>query len=203
MKTTITVENGLVTIQVDDGEPVAVVPAKAPKMPHKGNPASRLNVRDYLPESKACLVCGTPFKPARYDSRFCSKKCTTKYHNQKNRKKTKLAKIAPEVEVKWCKHCKAHTTHDSAHHPQPPVKAEVPKPLNPGPEFHPGFEKTPEELKTWKPPKAIIERRDGTRQEVAKPGEFADPWNCEMCRNAGDLCDMHAKMQAEGKQPPL
>jgi hypothetical protein len=31
---------------------------------------------------------------------------------------------------------------------------------------------------------------------------FTDPWNCGMCRNAGDLCTMHESMTRDGKKPP-
>jgi hypothetical protein len=36
---------------------------------------------------------------------------------------------------------------------------------------------------------------------VIASNDFADPWNCEMCRHAGSLCVMHEKMTAEGQKP--
>lgn len=225
MKTTITIENGKITVQVDDQLP-AVVVKQTPILPDIVYSNSKPTVEpatpkvlDYLPTAKDCEVCGTSFKPPRYDSRFCSKKCATKFYNKAHRDKVKSAKPEkkpPEDDsVMYCKHCKAYTTHYSADHPSPGVVSPTPAPLTEEPAFLPGFEKSDEELESWKPrefptPTPVPNVNKGFPTDSAKVeammdeqrADFDDPWNCGMCRNAGALCLMHEKMTADGKVPP-
>lgn len=43
----------------------------------------------------------------------------------------------------------------------------------------------------------------GNRSKTTERREvFDDPWDCEMCRNAGDLCQMHDTMELNGQKPP-
>lgn len=46
------------------------------------------------------------------------------------------------------------------------------------------------------------DKREVKKMLAEKRAVFEDLWDCGMCRNAGDLCAMHEKMEAEGKKPP-
>lgn len=54
-----------------------------------------------------------------------------------------------------------------------------------------------------KPPKpetgAVLAESD---IKDSKTGEFKDPWDCMVCRNASDLCVLHEKMTNAGQVPP-
>lgn len=43
--------------------------------------------------------------------------------------------------------------------------------------------------------------QDVNAKRAAKAVTFEDPWNCEMCRNAQDLCQLHQGLTDEGKVP--
>ena len=53
------------------------------------------------------------------------------------------------------------------------------------------------------PKKERINGADAVEAAMAKHrAAFLDPWNCEMCRHAGDLCTLHEGLQKNGQQPP-
>jgi hypothetical protein len=246
MKTTITIEDGKITVEVDD-QIVSVQPSAAPVVAHDKPleppaavkpvempayvvpPVKSLISRPSSTE-KDCYVCGQPFTPKTRLSRFCSQKCERAFHNKNSRLKRAgraplnpdrdpwpglKSRTAKKLEAQYCSHCRAFTTHNSGNHPVSGVVAPAPKPLNPEPEFMPGYEKSPEELASWQPKmtggsEPIPQRKDPhheDRIEVEKVmdeqrANFDNPWDCSVCQNAGALCDLHEKMQADGKSPP-
>lgn len=50
---------------------------------------------------------------------------------------------------------------------------------------------------------APTDREEVEQMMNDKRAYFDDPWDCQMCRNAGDLCDMHERMTKRGKKPPV
>lgn len=48
-----------------------------------------------------------------------------------------------------------------------------------------------------------VSQREAVSSAVdARRATFMDPWNCAICCNAGDLCVLHEKLEADGKKPP-
>lgn len=74
----------------------------------------------------------------------------------------------------------------------------------PAPEFLPGYEKTPEEIEALRP-RPVIEPvpRHSPDMQRRSDNAFADPWNCQKCRDHLHICDFHAGMEADGKRPPV
>lgn len=74
----------------------------------------------------------------------------------------------------------------------------------PAPEFLPGYEKTPEEIEALRP-RPVIEPapRHSPGMQRRSDNAFADPWNCQKCRDHLHICDFHAGMEADGKRPPV
>lgn len=235
MKVTIVIENGKVSVEVDDGQAInpktvempgstimfEPLPSQKlaegaadfvhhePEKPHepkeaihkKGEPARRcIYCNDVIESaSKAAKVCKKP---------ECKKAQQREYTRKWAEKKGLVAKIVPAKPVE-----------------KPPVK----------PEFLPGHEKTNDEIESWRPTESTPEKTNvndkpagadwfcihckkwgmhkspdcpfvdhahpATRQrESDEP--FDDPWNCQMCRNEGHLCDLHDRLDKDGKKPP-
>jgi predicted nucleic acid-binding Zn ribbon protein len=186
MKTIITSEDGKVTVQVDDQKPIIKMDAVVDKAidlgeaiaDHKASTVSPIaprptnsNLFSQLPagnaitgkQGKFCEVCGDLFEPPTKISRFCSKKCGTKFYNKAHRDRVKAGLVgqpetkpepAHEPQATYCAKCQAHTTHKTKDHDMimaPAVEnkgvvADPPESLTPRPSFLPGFEKSPEEL---------------------------------------------------------
>lgn len=86
-------------------------------------------------------------------------------------------------------------------YPQPPTE---PAPTM-TPQFLPGYEKTPEEIEALRTSFPI--EPAPTHGQMINPklssSNFADPWDCQKCRDHLHVCDFHASMEADGKRPPI
>lgn len=51
-------------------------------------------------------------------------------------------------------------------------------------------------------PTISSEAKEVTKVMQEKRASFDDPWDCGVCRNAGDVCEMHESMELDGKKPP-
>ena len=52
------------------------------------------------------------------------------------------------------------------------------------------------------PSPVTTEEAEMTETLNARRKTFVDPWDCGMCRNAGDLCKLHEGLESEGKKAP-
>lgn len=66
----------------------------------------------------------------------------------------------------------------------------------------PSSKRVPMTVAERKARRAEYNRRYRAKLNAKDRVTFADPWNCLMCRNAGELCAMHEKLTADGTNPP-
>lgn len=217
MRTTIIIENGKVSVSVDDSSPTIIQKlrgggdsneAAAHPEPKSAAPHHK---RPKVVESKpvptknggvkrTCEICGDDITTLDKRRKICQKSTCIKEKNrvfmQKwwAKKRGKSAAEPAKVEEKqvgYCKHCQAYTTHDTAHHI-------VPKPV-----FLPGHEKTPEEIESWRPKPANTDDSPVKYADTDIPAsDFTDPWDCDACRRRSHLCPLHQSLSDDGKTPP-
>lgn len=165
MKIQITIEDGKVTVDYED-QRVALVRSTTPikaaigvdnEVVNKKPPADKSTYKSRDKEgtrdAKNCTMCGDEFQPKKSNQVLCGKpECKREYARRANKKwvATKKEKVTDDP-VEWCKKCKAYTTHTTADHPASGSVMSKPAPLNPGPDFMPGHEKSPQEIEDWKP----------------------------------------------------
>lgn len=165
MKTIITIENGKVTVETDDGveDVINVNGGEASNLYHprgemRGMTIVHSNNAEENkpappPASRPERLNDSPAKPKKPARQLVSaehKKAKQAEYNRRYRIK-QIAKQKgvplpkPEEKVEWCKFCVAFTTHSSKTHPRSdPPKA-------PKPEFLPGHEKSTAEIDSWRP----------------------------------------------------
>ena len=224
MKTTITIENGKVSVQVDDNQPTQVKTSPPPIILQGSEPEiKRTSIKDRVPEApkhiqkpiekpvldkpaagdRKCAICGDDISHLDKRSTICKKpdciKSQKRIYMQRWAEKKRSGTVPPKQEeeqkVDWCKHCQAYTTHDSDHHPKPKVE----------PQFMPGHEKSAAEIEDWRPKTTGIDDKPvprGTIQHTPALDGFPDPWDCDACRRRSHLCPLHQGMTDDGKEPP-
>lgn len=191
MKTVITIEDGRITVSVDDQAPV-VHESASPSLPilesHYGIGGSirseaavdtapkdlpedereePANKTVLPPATRTCAECGAGIDHLSKRSTICgSDKC----------KKAKAARYQREYFAK----SKPQTVKPSLM-PQddPPTKVE-------GAQY----------IESVKPGIAPLMTHHAN-------GTFLDPWDCQMCRNGGVVCDFHRRMTISGTRPPI
>lgn len=172
MKTVITIEDGKVTVAVDDTPPVTVrqhldinlAEASERHEDERYAKAAKEDVVINAPAGKSKTKycerpgCHNVFVPKTVKSKFCSDKCAAKVYTQRMADKKRanvVAEVAKPTEgvAFYCARCKAYTGHKTKDHvmataevPVPPKQSVEPKPLIDEPDFMPGYEKTPAEL---------------------------------------------------------
>lgn len=210
MKIVITLENGKVEISIDDNqkqtlmEPtdtVYKVPDLGEHSPNLDLPKARVprdkNAKTIKP--KDCPECLTKFLPNTVMTVFCSEKCQNVAYERDHAAERKAYK------ANWAKQNKV-----SKLKPVEEAKPYVSK-LNPMQKSWNGALVSKDQAvpltegATHK--KRIAYQRDYNerlKREKNEPRDpsFKDPWDCLMCRNAGDLCTMHEQMSADGKSFP-
>lgn len=174
MKTVITIEDGKVTVEVDDKAPVVVETSRAPlpinndQRPWPAPNQKLAKVVQSKPQPtkagavpRICEICEGPIPT---EAHALAKVCSDKCRDEKRRRYQTAKYKKPEA-------------------PRAPLP--MPKPQEP-----------------------IKQRTDEEQAEITammdeQRRNFSDPWDCGMCRNAGDLCTMHESMTRDGKKPPL
>ena len=162
MKTVITVENGKITLQIDDQQPVSIAASKTTQ-PTAEEP---IEVCSY------CVKRGAPC--LRHGGERSGVYTAKKHRDNQPYPATK----SPED----CGYCRKRGS-PCVRHGGSRYRAYFPK------DQHPALIQP------------LIGRLIPTSSAPASD-EFDDRWDCEMCRNAGDFCDMHEKMEADGKSAP-
>lgn len=159
--------------------------------------------RGSKPKTKACSKCGEDMP------------LTSMYTECANcRPPAEHTKVKPcKLCAKLGKPCKRHrdgpvriTRGPAQQYPATPSADETPHldDTKPQPQFLPGYEKSPEEiekLRTSFPLPGAMPT--GSLRHTEKSSDyFADPWDCQKCRDHMHTCDFHAGMEADGKTPP-
>ncbi len=218
MKTVVTVEDGRVTIQVDDKQPIEL-PSSPPvndtrgEMPHLHGLIANEKPRAFPPITNDELSMG---KAIGLDAAGVAR---AKAEMRPERKPavapppaTPVERVQPETRPteRSCEVCGEDISHlhKLARICQSPecIKQKrkeanaryLGKPL-------PGRAGLVEILPPTPPvPRRIVEDEAAETQAAMdkQRAGFSDPWNCGMCQNAGDLCVMHENMTAQGKTPP-
>ncbi len=223
MKTIITVEDGKVTVEVDDSVPVKV--ETSPPKPttrfeklQKGGlvetkPSENTEVKlvgsnTYVPTKKPAIQ--EPVKPAVLDKptpeertcEICGDDISDLY---------KTAKICRKEECRREKNRQYARDYWRKHEEGKPkstitrpvvIKRQPTQPKQP--EFLPGYEKSPEEVEELRP-KAFNLPESLPQPGVSKiviSSDFPDPWDCGRCRTAEKLCSLHQSMEDDGLEPP-
>lgn len=220
MKTTIVIEDGRVSIQVDDGEPVLVQSAISEK-PVSDTPQLTSTIADTPPApakkpinagpppekptinaTATCLNCGDAI---RAGSKYCKKPECKKAQTKANNDRYRLAK---GLNVGGGRGRKKH---NAAGQFEMEAKDDTPPLWKDAPPAEPvyrsnccdavvevsGGEDEPDEGGT----RFYVCRGCGQTCDVHEL-PFEDPWDCGACRANGRLCRLHHVMDAEGKTPP-
>lgn len=170
-------------------------PKNLPEAPRPSNPEAIT----LPPDTRTCIVCGDDISHRHRRAKICEKESCKKkqlseYEKLYNAKKQlnvptgrkkpyhlpkeEPNKPFPTTREPWCTKCKAFTDHETADHP---ADMEV-------------VEYTAE-------PKAFVPKNERVAPPIVENGVFLDPYDCQLCRNDGQLCNFHRKMYA-GKQYP-
>jgi len=153
--------------------------------------------------TKACTKCGDDM-PATSMYTECAN-CRP----PKDKSKVKPCKLC----TKLGKPCKRHrdgpvriTRGPAQQYPATPSADETPHldDTKPQPQFLPGYEKSPEEIEKLRTsfPLPGAMPTGSLRHTEKSSDDFADPWDCQKCRDHMHTCDFHAGMEADGKTPP-
>lgn len=168
-------------LKMDDKEKVGSIP------PVKVSPAPKKSKT--VAATRSCIVCGEDISSLDKRRKLCvkpecQKEWSRRYAQEWNQKNYVPAKKKPEDAL---------------------VVSQEAAPTPVAPQFMPGHEKTPEEIEQWRPKTFNVP----TDSEMPKhtPSErvasdFADPWNCQMCRDLSKVCDFHQRMEDSGSRPP-
>jgi hypothetical protein len=190
MKTIIEIENGKISIEVDDGQEI--------KQEIKLEPARVIAPADDLPDLIPCVVCGSKFKPiVKHVNRrgYCEEHVPEELKSQ-----LPIGKEPPlpkSNEKKICEQC------GKSFFPLKHVAARARYcskacryEANNRPDLAKNLRNKEAEKEAQNEVVEVVKAADTRRSE------FVDRWNCGMCRNAGDLCLLHEKMEKDGKKPP-
>lgn len=222
MKTVVTVEDGRVTVQVDDGQPVLVKSAIQEKpvtsKPEFTSPPQEAAIKTPIsptppalkggltpPESRKCQYCGTDISHRIKIAKICDspecKKRRIKEQNERHRQKLGKAVGVGRGRRKMADPGKFELGEEPKHKPltedAPPAKSE-------------------ERSKCCEATVRVVGDSfgEGTNHYVCNGcgnacdvvqviPPFVDEYNCGACRALGRFCRMHARLKEEGYQLPL
>ena len=90
--------HGATAVKKEEPAAVATAPTPAPTSPEPNEPKKRRGPlkKDQIPDVCKCVVCNTEYKYGNdglRSDRFCSKKCRTKYYNNRLTEKRRIARF--------------------------------------------------------------------------------------------------------------
>lgn len=198
MKITITIDSNPIggtrtTVSIDDGsEPIVTTGSPLPiavaadDLPSGTTVELKKPIKPDPPQPVAPAVRKpAPARPVARVEKTCA-----------NCGDTFVAEGKSIARAKFCENCKSSGK-------KPIERGSEPK-TKPQPQFLPGYEKSPEEiekLRTSFPLPGAIPT-GSLRHTEKSSDDFADPWDCQKCRDHMHTCDFHAGMEADGKTPP-
>ena len=208
MKTSIIIEDGRISIQIDDGKTVSVpsssgtLPAPVEPEPpvveaKKTEPASESVIPDKLVSvvpvndkpGRTCQICGDDITGLSRVAKICRRPECKRARQAQYVDKSSAKGKSKEQSVSYCRYCKAWTTHDSSNHA---VVASSLLKLEERTEGEP-----------WSP--KVSDLPEGatpvTHEPDAAPYLFEDRWNCDACRRRSATCPFHISMEEDGKKP--
>jgi hypothetical protein len=183
MKTTITIENGKVSVQVDDGQPVQVETVKSASHVKSVVPPPVEVTNDKSINSKP-MAADVPETSGR-SCQFCDVDLSASGSRAKICKKPECKKAQGRI----------YAQRYAAKKGKKPATSEETI-------FLPGHEKTKKEVESWRPKVTLPEAVPAGRVVQRSPAGFEDPWNCQACRTKGELCPLHQSLTDKGKKPP-
>jgi len=186
MRVVITVENGKTTVDVDD-ERVATVSAV-------GDFKSVVATKPAAP-IEGCVYCKKRGAPCvRHGGERTGVYTAKKHYERKGQAKLVCIRCGDEYTAKsgvgkYCPECREKVRAKSISEAQKRRHAQ----------------NRPQVIEN--PVKPIPQQRIDEAEEVEtvmnnQRAAFNDPWDCNMCRNAGDLCVLHQGITDDGKKPP-
>jgi hypothetical protein len=191
VKTIITIEDGKVTVQVDDGDaavvqgsvtaPIIATPAADVKPDEADRPAQPPAPKPPVVETKRTVLSPAPAN----DCGFCRRRgepCVRHGGQRAGAGNSKAAEPRVPIAIEPAQDIKVTRSE----------VAEARQNITRGKGVDEAFEKTPAFKPTDNRPEVRV--FDGTR--------FLDPWNCEQCRGLHRLCGLHKYMHDSGKKPP-
>lgn len=211
MKTTIVIEDGRVTVQVDDQQPISVKtspPAKqGPKVPD--GPVYTPPAEISPPDNRTCEECGGPMNGRPPIAKICGKpeckKARVKKQNEAARRKAGQnvgvgrGRGRRPIVAGHDQYGHEPEKHQPLHEDAPPAKTYTRSKCCEAKVEVAGGEDEPYEGGTRHYVCLACMNACDT-YEYTPP--FEDPWNCGACRTNGRLCRMHASMEADGKKAP-
>ena len=218
MKTTIVIEDGRVTVQVDDEQAVVVKPVDkggvqiepplAKSKPEHKIAQSSTDLSNPLPtDDRKCEECGGPMTGRPPIAKICArpecKKSRAKKQNEEMRRRR-----GQNVGVGRGRGRRAQKPADDWGH----GNDETPMLTQTAPAQDPEYLSKCHDAKVRVGGGEDEPDEGGTRYYVCLacenacdvyPKPFDDPWNCGACRGHGRLCGLHFNIERDGKLPPV